>query len=144
MPWIGDEIEAHLRLGRVPLFNRSEDGSDANLADRQRSIFPPVETRGHSGQPSPTLEDERTPFAANHQISEALEILEKHILLRGVMIDENQKCLKEVFDLHNIEIQVLTAEGVTVRMENESTRNSEESLREKLPEIRAWLESGAD
>jgi hypothetical protein len=142
MPWIGDEIEAHVRLGRRPLFESGKDDAPHGL-EMRNDVYFRDDAEQYVAPKDILIEgaaDESNEFSQKEQVDEAVRILLAHIEVRVNFVDDANECLKTL-RLPDVGLRVVDDEGEEMVFFTDDARNAACELSEKIYSLKEWLES---
>jgi hypothetical protein len=137
-----DDIEEHLRVGKVPKFTQSDFGEEA-LENRMKSFFPPDGKSAESIELNE--EEEGTPYSYHEQIDEALEIISRMLSdFRQYTLD-SERILASEFNLGDGQLVVEGIDGeLHPLIMSEAFDSGLRDWTDRVESVRLWLHSMTD
>lgn len=142
MPWIGDEIEGHIRLGKTNLFLRGDDDNDKVLLNLQVSRLGQKDKMtdiAESSRDGSETDEDGEDLSLEEQIEAAIQIIDTNISGRVKFNDESYKCLSESFKLENMTLAILDGDGKIIPLLSDKARKAADELPLVMKKLRDWL-----
>lgn len=137
---LGDEIEAHIRLGKIELFDRAQ--SDENYINlRQRRLIGSNPDRADKYRADE--DDDGQPYSNDEQVDETLRIISTFFTSRSFFVDDSARILAESFKLGTAKPAVLDADEAHV-LDAEIYRNAAPEWHEAMETLRNLLTTVLD
>jgi hypothetical protein len=141
MSWLGDDVEAHLRLGKVRLFKRGVDDDSEVLDNRQRSVLGQrVDLQGKSPISGEDSDDKSQPYEPEEQIDEALKLITGHFRHYIDTVVDSQSILLQTFDLGSAKIVIEDIDGSLRQPSINLLSNAMSNWTSTVQSLRQWLQ----